>query len=330
MEFNYDNDKSDFRQVLMDFPTQIDRANGLTEYIKVDQKVTKIAIIGMGGSALPGLILQNYLKDEHFPVYVIRDFNVPNYIDKETLIFIISYSGNTDETIAAYRKVVKHNAPIITMSAGGKLEQIASMYKSQYVRIPQVLQPRLAIGYMFFAIINILVKAKIIQDRSEDTKATIKALQKDVYEPFAKDLANKIGDKTPLMYASTDLSSITYLWKIGFNENAKSMAFANVVPELDHNELAGYAGAKGQYYTILFKDVTGDDPRIRKRIETLKELIKESGNDAAEMAIRGENLMSKLFSAIFLGMWTTYYVALARGVDPAPVDIIESFKQKVK
>ena len=102
------------------------------------------------------------------------------------------------------------------------------------------------------------------------------------------------------------------------------------MPELDHNELSGYAGAKQRFYTILFKDVTGEDPRMKKRIETLKDVIKETGNDAVEMAIRGENLLSKMFSAIFLGYWTSYYVALLHDVDPTPVNVIESFKLKVK
>jgi len=330
MDFNYDVDTQNFREVLLSLASQVEKSAELVKSIQVDQRVTKVAILGMGGSALPGEILKNYLKNDPIPVYVIRDFNVPNYLDKETLIFIISYSGNTEETISAYRKAVKIGAPIICISSGGKLEQLAQMYKSQYVKVPIVSQPRLGIGYLFFTILEIMQRVHLISNRSDDVKSTVRTLQKEIYESFAKELAQKIGDKIPIIYAAQDLYAIAYLWKISFNENAKTMAFCNAVPELDHNELSGYAGAKERFYTILFKDVTGEDPRITKRIETLKEVIKETGNDAVEMAIRGENLLSKIFSAIYLGYWTSYYVALMNNVDPTPVDVIESFKLKVK
>lgn len=330
MEFNYDVDTQSFRQVLQSFPLQIEKSPDLVRHIKVEQKINKIAIVGMGGSALPGEILKNYLKDEPIPIYVVREFNTPNFFDKETLIFIISYSGNTEETISAYRKATKLGAPIICISSGGKLEQIAQMYKSQYVKVPMVSQPRLGVGYLFFTILEILSKARIISDRSSDCKSTFRTLQKEIYESFAKELALKIGDKIPVIYAAQDLYSIAYLWKISFNENSKTMAFCNAVPELDHNELSGYRQANQRFFTLLFKDATGEDPRMKKRIETLKDVIKETGNDAAELSIRGENLMAKIFSAIFLGYWTSYYVALAHNIDPTPVDVIESFKLKVK
>ncbi len=330
MDFNYEADTQNFREVLHSLPSQIEKAPDLVRNIKVEQRINKIAIVGMGGSALPGEILKNYLKDEPFPIHIIREFNTPNFFDKETLIFIISYSGNTEETISAYRKATKIGAPIICMSSGGKLEQIAQMYKSQYVKLPVVSQPRLGVGYLFFAILEILHRARIISDRSDDIKSTMRTLQKEIYEGFAKELAQKIGDKIPIVYAAQDLFSIAYLWKISFNENSKIMAFCNAIPELDHNELSGYAGANQNFYTILFKDVSSDDPRMKKRIETLKDVIKETGNDAVEMAIRGENLLSKMFSAIYLGYWTSYYVALLHNVDPTPVNVIESFKLKVK
>lgn len=327
MDFNYALDTQGYRQALLDFSSQIEKGGSLANNIQAEKK-SKIAIIGMGGSALPGEILKCYLPNHQ--VYVIKDYAVPTYIDDDTIIFIISYSGNTDETINAYRKVARLNAPIIVMSAGGKLEQLASMYKSQYIKIPQVVQPRVAIGYMFFAILAILQKASIVENVADEIKITVKALQKDVYETFAQDVAQKIGSKVPVIYASNQMYAAAYLWKIGFNENCKTMAFCNVVPELDHNELCGYESAKGLYYTFLIKDLAGDDPRVRKRIETLKEVLKERGNDAVEIAVRGENQLSKLFSTIYLGYWISYYTALLRGVDPAPVKIIEDFKQKVK
>jgi glucose/mannose-6-phosphate isomerase len=327
MEFNYALDTQGYRQALLDFSTQIEKGLALANHISAEKK-KKIAIIGMGGSALPGEILKCYLPNHQ--IYVLRDYAVPAYIDDDTLIFIISYSGNTDETINAYRKVARLNTNIIVLSAGGKLEQLALMYKSQYIKIPQVIQPRVAIGYMFFAILAILRKGGMIEDFSDEVKVTIKALQKDVYESFAQDVAKKIGSKIPIIYSSTNMQAAAYLWKIGFNENAKMMAFCNVIPELDHNELCGYETAKGQYYTFLIKDLAADDPRIRKRIEVLKEVLKERGNDAVEIAVRGENQLSKLFSTIYLGYWISYYVALLRGIDPAPVSIIEDFKQKVK
>jgi glucose/mannose-6-phosphate isomerase len=329
MTYNYAFDTKNYRQDILDFPIQCEKALHLADNIQITQKVNKIAVLGMGGSALPGEILSNYFSQYPFEVIISKEYDVPARVDKQTLIFIISYSGNTEETIAAYRKISKVGAPIVVVTSGGKLEQLVPMYQSQLIKVPTGLQPRVAIGYMTIPLIKVAHVAGLIPDKTLELRNAIQALRKPLFEEYGKELAQKIGEKIPLIYASPKLSSIAYKWKISFNENAKSMAFCNTIPEMNHNELCGYTHANSRFFTIMIKDVV-EDPRIKKRMEIIKDLLKKMNNDAVEIAIKGDDLFSKILTTIYVGDWVSYYYAISKGIDPAPVELIEQFKQQMK
>lgn len=327
MDFNYDYDTQNYRQVLQEFSQQIQKSIHLGDHVVLEKKdFDSIAIIGMGGSGIPGRLLQDYLRNEKFPIYLVQGYELPEYITQKTLVFVISYSGNTDETIDVYRKVARKQITCVAISTGGKLEQIAPMYKNHFIKIPEALQPRAATGYMFTAMLLVLVRNAVIDNKAKDIKNTITTLAKDVYESHAKDLAEKIGSKIPVIYASNNFLSVAYKWKIAINECAKRPAYMNVVPEALHNELEAL---NGQIFTIIIKDLN-DDPRIRSRMDALKTFIRDNGQEAVEMVVRGDDDLSKRFSTMLLGDWVAYYLALAHGVDPTPIDNIESFKKRMK
>jgi len=329
MDLDYSVDKEDMRSVIKSMAEQIKEGLKLSEGIEAVGSINRIFICGMGGSALPGDLLKSYLYNSKIPVIVVKDYHIPKYMNDKSLVFVISYSGNTEETISAYREVMKTGAEIIVITSGGKLEELAKMNDDTLIKVPKGIQPRQAIGYQFFPILNILQNSNIIENVQEDIKNTIAILSKtSVYEENAKNLAIKLQNRIPVIYSSNKLSILAEKWKISFNENCKMPAFYNVFPEMNHNEMNGYLNLNGDYYVIIIKD-EDDNQRIRKRMKIFKDLVKEKGIDVAEMVIRGDSLLAKIFSGIYIGEWVSYYLALLLEQDPTPVDIVEDFKKRL-
>ena len=146
---------------------------------------------------------------------------------------------------------------------------------------------------------------------------------------MGKDLADKLVDKIPLIYTSDRLKAVAIRWKSEFNENSKVQSFYNVFPELGHNEIVGYTNLKGNFYVIILKD-DGDYIRVKKRMDITKAMIKKKGVYATEIGITGGSLLTRIFSAIYIGDWTSYYLALKYSTDPTPVDVIEELKNALK
>ncbi len=323
-------DKENMEAVLDDFPNQIKKGIEICGELKVNKEIDKIVLVGMGGSALAGEILKCYLKRElKMPLIIIKTYSLPKFVDKKTLVIASSYSGNTEETIYAYREAIRKFIPTIAIASGGKLEELSKINKTPLIKLSKGIQPRLTIGYSFFALLKLFENSGFIASKKEDTKKTEKALKKPMFKEMAKKLAENLKDKIPIIYASDDLSCVAYKWKIDMNENTKIHAFCNVIPEMNHNELVGYTNIKGNYYIIILKD-DEDFERIKKRIKINKQIIKEKGIEAIEVEIKGDCFLTKLFSAIYIGDWVSYYLALEYGTDPTPVDIVEDLKRKLK
>jgi len=327
-EDRFDIDTRDMYTILEKFPNQIATAMKLGENIKITEVIDKIVITGMGGSALAGDILQTYLKDEKIPIFVNKDYFLPDFINSRTLVFVISYSGNTEETITAYRNALRKGCKIVVITSGGKLEMLARKQGIDFVLVQKGLPPRLALGYLFFPIVVILQNSKLIADRTHEILRLIEILKKPIFKDKGKDLAKKLDGKIPLIYTSERLKIIGYKWKINFNENTKIHSFCNVFPELDHNEINGFVNLKANYYVIIFKD-EHDYMKLRKQIEITKNLIKKKNVSVTEIALTGSSLLTKIFSSIYIGDWCSYFLALKYKVDPTPVKIIEELKKQL-
>jgi glucose/mannose-6-phosphate isomerase len=324
-------DSENMYQALKDFPKQVEDAVKLAQDIRITEPIDKIVITGLGGSALPGEILASYLKDTPIPIFINKGYSLPEYINQNSLVFVISYSGNTEETINSYRIAAKRNCQIVVISAGGKLKDLAEQGKKHYVKVPkptQDFQPRLAIAYQFFPILTILQNSGLIEDKSEEIQKTIATLQKPIFEERAKKLAETLAGKIPVIYTSDRMKAVAYKWKIDFNENSKTQAFYNIFPELNHNEMVGWSNLQGSYYIILIKD-EDDFPRIKKRMDITKDILKKKGIPLTEILLTGSSALNKIFSAIYIGDWTSYYLALQYKTDPTPVAMVEDFKKQL-
>ena len=313
------------------FPEHLSDAKSLGSDVKISG-VDKIVFTGVGGSAIAGSLLQIYCSEKTQTVqfFVSRNYDVPSFVDKSTLVVAISYSGNTEETLSAVKAAMKRSARIVIVTSGGKLMQQAEQLKKPVVALPEGIQPRAALPYLFIPMLNVLHNSGFIPDPSSEVSSTITSLQaaSTNYRERANSLAQKLVGKVPLIYASDRLAGVAYRWKTQFNENAKIHAFSHVFPELNHNELVGYTKLNANYYVIMLEDAA-DSRRIKERARLTKEIIGRKGVPSTQIVIKGEHFLTRLLSAVHIGDLTSVYLAKLTGVDPEPVTIIEDFKKQL-
>lgn len=312
--------------VLDNFWRQCQEASRLARDIKVDLPINGIVLCGMGGSAIPGDIIKSYI-DVNVPVVVNRSYEIPSWVNKNTLVFTISYSGNTEETLTCFRHAKAKQAKIVGISSGGKIEKFCQQGRSHFVKVPSGIQPRDASGYLTLPIINILQNSRIIKDNSRDMENMISTLKKG-YKEKAREIAKKLVGKIPIIYSSHRMIALAKTWKSKINENAKVEAFYNEFPELNHNELVGFTNLKGDFFVIIIED-EDDHVRVKKRMNITAELLKKKGCPVLTLKIKGENRLSKIFSTILLGSYVGYYLALEYGTDPSPVVMVEDLKKEL-
>ena len=318
-------DSQNMLQVLKDFPKQCREALSLPKGISVSDDINNIVVIGMGGSAIAGDLLKAFLLSSgKVPVHVIRDYKVPSFVDKNSLVFAVSYSGNTEETLSALKHAQSKNAKIIGITSGGRLAAECS----KLITIPAGLQPRAALGYLFFPMLGVLHNSGIIRVRNEELNELVSVLNKvDNFNNLGESIAKKIKDKTPIIYSSEALGPVAMRWKTQINENAKMPAFYNVFSEMNHNEIAGYRGMGNNFAAVLIRD-KHDNDRVKKRMDICKQLMEQRIN-VIEAETQGNGLLARMFSSIYIGDFVSYYLAMWNRVDPSPVEIIEGMKKKL-
>lgn len=321
------------REIILNFPKQFKIGSEAAKNIKLEGSFENIVICGVGGSALPGSLLLD-ITDVSIPVFIHRDYGLPKIASEKSLIICISFSGNTEETLSAYQEAIEKNYKVIVVSTGGKLQELTQENNTPVAIVPNdCLQSRFGIGYLLAATLKILANCKVIEDKTKEILEAAENLKPATFKEQGKKLAKKLAGKIPIIYSSNNFKSLSRIWKIKFNENSKVMAFWNYFPELNHNEMVGLTNTKSKnenlkYYFIILRN-KDDHPRILKRMELTAELIKESETEVDFIEMTGETKLEKIFNALLLGDWVSYYLALAYGQDPVPVKIVEEFKKRM-
>jgi glucose/mannose-6-phosphate isomerase len=321
-------DSKDMLSHLKNFPNQVKKASELGRNIKVAGDVNNIVFCGMGGSGLPGNVLQDYLEIST-PFIINKGYSLPGVANKATLSLMSSYSGNTQETVSCLRQALRRKCKVIGIGTGGKLKELCKLNNKPCIGIPKIGEARENLGSLFFPWLNVLHKSGFIKDPSQEIAHTIRALKNPGFRNRAKSLADKLHGKIPIIYSSDRISSVSYVWKIQFNETSKTHAFCNVIPEMNHNEISGYEKLNGNYYVIILED--GEDYRnIKDRISLMKDVISKQGVETTRMLIKGKHLLTRMFSTIYLGWMAAYYLALKNEVDPSLTPLQLAIKGKVR
>ncbi len=320
--------ESAVRDIFLKAHEQFVLGRKLGQSVAINQDIEHLTGVGMGGSMHPMFILQTYLRNIDFRknVHLVRDYIIPCNISKKGFLFIISYSGNTEETISAYKQAYRSGYHMMVLTSGGKLGELAHGHGTGCINLPKGYSARMSFYIIFGCILQILQNSGIIDNLDNEAAHVETILQKSLFESTGKQLAKKIGKSVPLVYTTPRFDLVNERWKISFNENAKIHAFANVLPELDHNEINAYATKIGPFHAIFLVDEQ-ETEKHRKRIQVTKQLIQEENYQATELVVRGPSYLSRLISAIYIGDWTSYYCAQNVGVDVGPVAIIERLKK---
>lgn len=324
-------------------PEQMEEALSISE--KFDFKVKEIknvVISGMGGSAIGGDLVRVYLMDKlPVPALVIRSYDIPAFVNQNTLFIASSYSGNTEETLSTYAEAKQKGAQIIAITTGGKLKEMAIEDGYPVLTIPAGYQPRAAIGYSFVTIIMTLYKAGITNDPSDDIKdaaATLRDLREQLKpevmfeDNTAKQLADDFYGRLPVIYGSAGTTEIVaQRWKGQMSENGKAMAYYNVFSELNHNEVVGFEYPKEllKKFVIVYLQDGEDHPRIKRRMEITREIIEDAVYKVDEVQAVGGTRLARLFSLIYIGDYSSVYLAFLNGTDPSPVEKINYLKNQL-
>jgi len=332
-------DSSNMEKVILDFPKQFQAG------IKAAEKTTlksytfltppeNIIICGMGGSALPGDIL---VALRPLDVFVHKSYGLPPQAGNDSFVICVSYSGNTEETLSAFSEALKKKLPLIAITTGGKLEELCKKNSIPLALIPSpYIPPRLALGVQFAALLQILVNHNLLPESLiKELLKLGQSLKSKKLEGQGKELAKKIYQKIPIIYASKQFREVGLIWKNSLNETAKILAISNYFPELNHNETVGFWKvnerqiSNKELLVIILRDPE-DHPRVLKQMEITRDIIKKEGVEVKVIDIQGKSKLEKLFSTVLLGFWTSYELAMDYGVDPTPVKTIEDFKRRLK
>lgn len=337
-------DPSDFLGVVERFPDQLSESVALAEKVEglpaLDQ-ISSIAVLGMGGSGISGDFLSTILgPTEKVRVQTVKGYDLPAWVDSDTLVFAASYSGNTEETLATVEQAQGLKAPIVCVTTGGRLAEIAQENGFPLVIVPKGLQPRAALGYVSIPLLVAYRKMSKgnLRDIDEAVELTQqRASQLGRAEPIstnrAKQLAQQLQGRVPIVYGTEGISALAaYRWKCQLNECSKVPAWSNSFPELNHNEIVGWQGmhdlSRDTFALVVLRH-DGEHPRNAKRIEITIPLIEKSLAMVEEIRGEGISELARLFDLTYFGDFVATYLAILNEVDPAPVDVIEDLKREL-
>jgi glucose/mannose-6-phosphate isomerase len=348
-------DKSEMLKICMRLPedcveavkrakrTKIPDKVKISESASITYKQPKcILIAGMGGSAIGGEILRGWLLDQvSLPIEVCRDYALPNYVDQNTLVFVVSYSGNTEETLRALMDAIRRGCMVVAVTSGGRLLSLSKKLRIPYLKIPGGMPPRAAIPYLFFPLPVLMKKMGLSLEIEEEINETTEILQKLRKETApqtitdnnpSKKLALELVDTIPIVYGFGPYGAVAHRWKTQFNENSKVPSYWEVFPELNHNEVMGWEAPEAltrKFSVILLRD-KNEAPEIRCKIEVTKQLALYKVQRVLEIYAVGKGRLAEIFSLLHMGDITSVYLAILRGTDPTPVRTIERIKEKVE
>jgi len=338
-------DPSDMYGVICSMPRQAREALDIvdkTEMSLADNSCRSLIICGMGGSAIAGDIISAYGQDKMaMPVWVQRNYGLPGWAGRQDLAVISSYSGDTEESLSAYHQAHQAGMKILGITSGGKLKALCRQNNDPCLIIPGGLPPRGALGYSFFVLWGMLGKLGLIKASRSEAAEAISLLETLVSEfalgnpapkNQAKELAAKLHNHLPVVYSSVDsLWPVARRWTNQINENSKMLSYCVFFPELCHNEIVGWQELPQirQNTKIVMLSDRQDHRSNVLRAGIISGILKAEAAEIIKIETRGESLLARMFSAIFLGDMASYYLSLLNQVDPTPVERIKFLKSKL-
>jgi glucose/mannose-6-phosphate isomerase len=300
-----------------------------------------VAIAGMGGSGIAGdLVAGTWRERLRYPVSVLRDYYVPGWVGEDTLVILSSYSGETEETLTVASQATERNALCIAITSGGKLGTFYREMGVPVIDLPPGMQPRAAILELLVPLVVVLGRMGVIAapDAELDDARAVIAESVAALGPsmptdrnLAKQVAVALTDTVPVIWGAESTAAVAQRWKCQINENAELPAYFSVLPEADHNEICGYTGQTPVGSTtqlVLLRD-PHHHRQVERRFDLTRDLVAPAVGGALELAADGQTPLGRVLDLVMLGDYVSLYLAIARGVDPGPVDMIGQLKARL-
>lgn len=307
------------------------------EYSEVDN----VIVLGMGGSAIGGDLVRTLVaRESRVPIEVVRDYCLPAYVGPRTLAIASSYSGNTEETLASFALARAAGAKLVATTTGGELLRRCRAFGLPVFQFSYQSQPRAALGYSVAPLLRFLHAAGIIDDKSDEVQESVRVLEEmrarlgpssQSADNPAKKLARDLHGRLAIIYGAGLTAEVARRWKGQINENGKALAAYDVLPELNHNSVVGYDFPVGlpDQIRVVFLLPRALQPRVAERVGVTQELLRRRGIPFHALNSEGESGLAQVMSTVYLGDWTSYYLALLNGVDPTPVKAIDFLKERM-
>ncbi len=303
--------------------------------------VNKVVILGMGGSAIGGdLVSSLALSEARLPIFVHRDYNLPAFVDAETLVIASSYSGMTEEPLSSFAQALETGAKKLVITTGGRLRSMAEARNVPVFGFDYKAQPRAALAFSFLPVLGFLQRLGFLSDKSSDVAETVQALQElaqkikeDVslsHNP-AKQLAQRLYGHLPVIYGAGILSEVAHRWKTQLNENSKAWAFYEVFPELNHNAVVGYQfppELADKIMVVLLRS-TSLRRRLQLRYRVTCQLLDQAKVGYQVVDGDGTSLLSQMMGLVLFGDYTSCYLAILYKIDPSPVKAVGYLKEQL-
>jgi glucose/mannose-6-phosphate isomerase len=340
-------DRSNMAGLIASFPRQcrVAKKIGLAFDLprSYEKRYENIVCTGLGGSAIGADIMRSYMLDSaKTPLVVNRGYLLPGFVGSRSLVIVSSYSGDTEETISAYKDARRKGANVVAITSGGCLRKMAEADGFPVLIIPGGLPPRAALGYSSITLLTVLSKAGIIKDQSSQIDEAIAVMSRLQSEKIglsvahknniAKTVAASLYDKYPVIYGAQDrIDAVVTRWRGQLAENAKTLASSHFFPEMNHNEIVGWdhpAAILKNCAVVMLRDGQ-DHPRVAKRMDITEKLIGPGCASITEVRSSGKGLLARIFSLVYTGDFVSFYLAMLNKCDPTPVERIAYLKKRL-
>jgi glucose/mannose-6-phosphate isomerase len=323
------------KKLVANFTKQLAEAKQIgenTHFKTTDTSITSILICGLGGSGIGGKIISLLISDEvNIPVVTTNDYSIPNFVNQNTLVIASSYSGQTEETLTAVKESHKRGAEIVVITSGGELLELATKNQWNNYVVPGGEQPRAMLAYSLVQLLFVFQNYKLIKTQYTTLiPQIIDFINKEEanIQKEAQNTAQSIYGKLPVIYAEQSFEGVAVRFRQQINENAKELCWHHVLPEMNHNELVGWAGGNSNIAVIKLNS-SFEFYRTKKRWEICKTIIQEKTDTIIELNAKGDHKLTHIFYLIHLTDWVSVYLADLKKIDAVEVDVIIKLKDEL-
>lgn len=320
------------KELIASFTAQLRQAMDIGEkavFSKPGKSFSNVLITGLGGSGIGGSIIAQVVEKEiTIPMMVNKDYFVPAFVGPDTLVIASSYSGNTEETIAALESALQRGATVVCVTSAGKILEIAQASGLDHIVIPGGMPPRACLAYSLTQLFYVLNGFGLISDGfKKDLEATIHMLDHEEEHICSEAyyLAEKLHRKIPVIYSQADYEGVCIRFRQQINENSKMLCWHHALPEMNHNELVGWTTANDKLAVVFFRNET-DYERTAARMELTKGIVSKYTPYVFEVFSKGATHLQRSMYLVHFGDWVSWYLSEIKNIDATEVKVIDYLK----